>query len=90
MPADKTRNYYEVEPEKYETMLHNNITDNYKKCEQNETKNINREARDLARKLEIADRVEVMSQNNAFITVKDHKPNFQTNTKCRLINPAKP
>ena len=25
----------------------------------------------------------------AFITIKDHKPNFQSNTKCRLINLAK-
>ena len=24
------------------------------------------------------------------LTVKDHKPNFQNDTKCRLINPAKP
>ena len=30
-----------------------------------------------------------MSRNNAFITLKDHKPNFHTDTKCRLINPAK-
>ena len=26
---------------------------------------------------------------DAFITLKDHKPNFTTNTKCRLINPSK-
>ena len=25
----------------------------------------------------------------AFITIKDHKPNFQNNTKCRLLNPSK-
>ena len=25
----------------------------------------------------------------AFITLKDHKPNFNTNPKCRLINPSK-
>ena len=25
----------------------------------------------------------------AFITIKDHKPNFRNNTKCRLINHAK-
>ena len=39
----------------------------------------------------IADRVEIMSrvQGQAFINVKDHKPNFETNTKCRLINPDK-
>ena len=26
---------------------------------------------------------------DAFITLKDHKPNFNTNPKCRLINPSK-
>ena len=26
----------------------------------------------------------------AFITLKDHKDNFNNNSKCRLINPAKP
>ena len=25
----------------------------------------------------------------AFIIIKDHKPNFRNNSKCRLINPAK-
>ena len=30
-----------------------------------------------------------MSRNNAFITLKDHKPNFLTDTKCRLIKLAK-
>ena len=33
VPADKTRNYYEVNPRKYEEMLMNNITANYKKCD---------------------------------------------------------
>ena len=28
-------------------------------------------------------------KNDAFITLKDHKPNFQNNPKTRLINPAK-
>ena len=28
-------------------------------------------------------------KKDAFITLKDHKENFQSNPKCRLINPAK-
>ena len=40
--------------------------------------------------LEISDRVYSLSCRNAFITIKDHKDNFLNNTKCRLINPAKP
>ena len=30
-----------------------------------------------------------MAKKKAFITLKDHKDDFNTNPKCRLINPAK-
>ena len=55
----------------------------------NNTRNINLEARQLAQKLKLDDRIEQLSENQAFITIKDHKPNFPNNIKCRLINPAK-
>ena len=34
-------------------------------------------------------RIQGYANSTAFITLKDHKENFQSNTKCRLINPAK-
>ena len=43
----------------------------------------------IAARREIDDRVECIAEENAFISIKDHKPNFQNNTKCRLINPVK-
>ena len=30
-----------------------------------------------------------MARKPAYITIKDHKENFNINPKCRLINPAK-
>ena len=33
--------------------------------------------------------MECYSDQNAFITLKDHKENFRNSTKCRLINPSK-
>ena len=30
-----------------------------------------------------------MKKREAFISLKDHKKNFENNPKCRLINPAK-
>ena len=30
-----------------------------------------------------------MAKRDAFITIKDHKENFPSNVKCRLINPSK-
>ena len=32
--------------------------------------------------------IETLTKKKAFITFKDHKPNFINNPKCRLINPA--
>ena len=37
----------------------------------------------------LANRVETMTSTDTFITLKDHKENFQNKPKCRLINPAK-
>ena len=33
--------------------------------------------------------MECYSDQNAFITLKDHKENFRNSTKCKLINPSK-
>ena len=33
--------------------------------------------------------LECMKKREAFISLKDHKENFENNPKCRLINPAK-
>ena len=87
--ADKTTNIYEVSPEEYNKLLLDNITKDYEQVNVREVKSVNEEARFIANRLEIADKVEVMSQSLAFVTIKDHKDNFQTDTKCRLINPAK-
>ena len=43
----------------------------------------------IAAELEIDDRMETMAMKQAFITLKDHKTNFENNLPCRLINPAK-
>ena len=31
----------------------------------------------------------ITSKQDCFLTLKDHKPNFSNNPKCRLINPTK-
>ena len=46
---------------------------------------INLEGKHIAKKLEIADRVECMAEKPAKITLKDRKENFNINLKCRLI-----
>ena len=53
------------------------------------TDTIHNETKDIADKLNISDRITTMAKKDAFITLKDHKTNFENNPKCRLINPAK-
>ena len=51
--------------------------------------NLNQE-KNLATKMELADRVEIFNRGNSYITLKDTKEHFEENTKCRLINSNKP
>ena len=58
-------------------MINNAITSKYKKASNNIKKQI------------VLNRLEVNGENNNFITLKDHKENFNNNPTVRLINPAK-
>ena len=87
--ADKTRNIYETSLDTYNKLLHDNITKTYKHGSEENISEINNELNHIANKLSIGNRIECMKKREAFISLKDHKENFQTNPKCRLINPAK-
>ena len=89
IPADKTTNFYEVDKTTHDKLLTDNITSTYKNANANTIRNINNEAKDIAANLNIDDRAERMAERQAFITLKDHKDNFQNKPTCRLINPAK-
>ena len=78
-----------MEKAHYEELLTNNITKTYKQSNNNVYNSINLEAKDTAKNPEIADRVECMSREPAYITIKGHKENFNINRKCYVINPAK-
>ena len=87
--ADKTRNIYEMTTDQYEKLLHENITKHYKAAPEEAYSNINNEAKTIAERLDLADRMESLARSEAFITLKDHKDNFENTLPCRLINPAK-
>ena len=87
--ADKTSSIYAVSTEDYKKLLRNNITKDYKIAPSSLTEEINDEARNIACELELADRIEKYGDACAFVTIKDHKDNFENDPKCRLINPAK-
>ena len=87
--ADKTNNVYKVNANTYKKLLRDNVTAHYKKDNDKHEEKINKEAKIICQKLNIADRVQRIPQKQAFITLKDHKTDFRENTKCRLINPMK-
>ena len=94
VPADKNKGYFQISTDDYQTLIRNNITATYQRASFDEVTESNTEAMKLAEELEISDRIQVHSENQAFITLKDHKKNFRaretTRKPCRLINPAKP
>ena len=71
--ADKTNNIYKTSPEQYKKLLKGNVTKTYKKSSDILEKSINMEAKHIAKKLELSDRIEHLVRNPAFITLKDHK-----------------
>ena len=87
--ADKTSNYYKMDREKYNELVNKNVTKTYKKASKSEVLSMNREAKQIAENIKLSDRIEQLAEKEVFITLKDHKPNFENNPTCRLISPTK-
>ena len=89
LKADKTSNFYKLDTPQYKEILRNSINSEYKKATlQKEQSVIDGEKR-LASSLGISDRVEVMAKSEAYVTLKDHKPDFVNSPSYRLLNPNK-
>ena len=73
----------------YSDLLHKNITKSYRKANPDSIISTEAEARTIATKLALDDRINITAKREAFITLKDHKPNFDNKPTCRLINPTK-
>ena len=61
----------------------------YKKAPPKLKTSINIEAKNIAQLINLDGRIECIARTLAFITLKDHKPDFRQNPSCRLINQAK-
>ena len=77
-------------PTKYNEFLDKAIQKEYKKAPPKVVKNIQSSHSKIVTKLDIEDRVFRTTESQPFITIKDHKENFQNNPTCRLINTSKP
>ena len=87
--ADKTSNMYRLSRDQYNMLLNNSITSTYKKSNNNIKKKINISGRNILKDKEVLQRMDINGEGNCFITLKDHKENFQNNPSVRLINPTK-
>ena len=76
VPADKTRNLYEMDKAQCKKLLRENITRHDQSASEEAYDDINTEAGVIAAKLQIADRMKTMARKEAFLTLKDHKENF--------------
>ena len=88
-PADKTSNMYRISKEQYDHLKTNAITATYKKGSSKLKEKIDKCGAKYAKKAGVLDRMQQNGTNQCFITLKDHKENFDNNPKTRLINPAK-
>ena len=87
--ADKTNNYYLVSPQQYDKLMKDNVTATYTKSDKHLIQQTYLEAHRIASNFELSDRIDVLAEKPAYITLKDHKDIFRNNPKCRLINPTK-
>ena len=85
--ADETQNIYEIPPTAYTKLLTENITKTYKTSLEDITEEMNNELNEMTGNLGIGDRINIMAKKEAFITLKDHKENFDSRPKRRLVNP---
>ena len=50
---------------------------------------MNKQAKKIAEKLNIDDKIEKIQESEAYVTVKDHQRGFPNNPSFGLINPSK-
>ena len=88
--ADKTASHYKVEVEAFENLMAKSVHKDYRKTDDAKVEEIQEEAKVIACKLKLGDRIFKTSKRIANITLKDHKNNFSNDPTCRLLNPCKP
>ena len=89
IPADKTANFYTMNPTSHNKLIKENVTKTYKKANDELVEKLDSQSARIAEQLKLDDRIEKLAKKEAFITLKDHKPTFQDHPTCCLINPSK-
>ena len=88
--ADKSSNYYKMSSESYNGLLEKAVHKDFKKAKEGEEERVTKDAKAVATRLEIDERVFRTELKPSKVTIKDHKEDFLNKTQTRLINPTKP
>ena len=78
-----------MDPKKHEEIMKREIQKDYRKSSTEAFNNVTKDDKKIASKLEIDDRCFKTAPVEAYVTVKDHKPNWQNALPARLINGTK-
>ena len=87
--ADKSSNFYFMESNEYKTLVEKEVHKEYKKANKADINKVVDAHKKIVSRLELKDRVFATTQRQCFASLKDHKDNFHSNPKVRLINPMK-
>ena len=79
--AAKSRNIYQFDKNDYKKYLRENITNIYKKSTKKRLNAVNKQAKKVAEKLKIDDRIGKIQETEAYITIKDRKKDFSNNLR---------
>ena len=89
VPADKTSSFYKLNTVEYLKLVDKAVEKEYKCAEDDTRRSVNIMDKRIASSLGIEDRVDSIPGNECFVTLKDHKPDFQNKPSVRLLNPNK-
>ena len=70
-------------------LMNQSSSKTYTKPDKSSLNRINKEAKEIAKDLKLRELIGQHSQSQSFITLKDHKDNFQNYLKCKLTNSLK-
>ena len=90
--GDKSSYLYQCPKNKYSDLVVSNLRKFYKKEDKNRpeiVQKINKNIDKFGEIYNVVDRIRYVKKQDVFLTLKDHKNDFERTEPCRLINPTK-
>ena len=69
----QSSNMYKMSVDEYNKKLKDNITRDYRKASRSDMDEVTKEAAAIARTYDLDERIDIPTEDEAFITIKDHK-----------------